>query len=137
MPSIGQEIPSGGIIGYHGAVANIPTGWFICDGNNGTPNLVGRFIIGTATDSGGTYDVGDTGGAADVTLTGAQSGVPAHTHTVTASLNGAGGAGTNPQTHTSQSTASSFTTNANAAANAAEAHTNLPPYYALAYIMKS
>lgn len=37
---------------------DIPCGWVICDGNNGTPNLINRFIVG----AGNTYNVGDTGG---------------------------------------------------------------------------
>ena len=33
-------VPAGGIIMWAGTIANIPTGWLICDGNNGTPNLL-------------------------------------------------------------------------------------------------
>lgn len=51
--------------------------WAICDGNNGTPNLTDRFIVG----AGNTYAVGDTGGAASVTL--ATTELPAHNHAVT------------------------------------------------------
>lgn len=55
-------VPVGGIILWSGSAASVPTGWAICDGTNGTPDLTGRFVIGTKTDSGATYDVGDTGG---------------------------------------------------------------------------
>jgi microcystin-dependent protein len=71
--------PSGGIIMWSGAIANIPSGWFICDGTNGTPDLTGRFVVHADADSGGTYDVGDTGGVDSVTLSEAQ--LPPHTHT--------------------------------------------------------
>lgn len=36
-------VPSGTIAMYNGR-SEIPEGWAICDGNNGTPNLVGKFI---------------------------------------------------------------------------------------------
>ena len=59
-----KGMPSGGIILWSGSIANIPTGWFLCDGNNGTPNLVGKFIQG----AGSGYAVGSTGGFASVNL---------------------------------------------------------------------
>jgi len=71
-------VPAGGIIMWSGAVSAIPTGWVLCDGTNSTPNLVDRFIVGSGTDSGGTHDVGDTGGANSITLTEGQ--LPSHTH---------------------------------------------------------
>ena len=72
--------PSGGIIMWSGTIANIPTGWNICDGTNGTPNLTDRFIVGSKTDSGATHDIGDTGGANSITLSSGQ--LPSHTHGV-------------------------------------------------------
>lgn len=66
-------IPIGGIIMWSGS--NIPSGWALCDGNNGTPNLKNRFIVSS---SGGGYAVGDTGGNNFVTLTTAN--LPAHKH---------------------------------------------------------
>ncbi|WP_336984963.1 hypothetical protein [Asaia sp. HN128] len=65
-------VPSGGIIAWSGAIAAIPAGWVICDGNNGTPDLRGRFIIG----AGGSYAPYNTGGAA-ASLSDVQG---AHTH---------------------------------------------------------
>lgn len=70
--------PTGGIIMWSGTVAGIPSGWALCDGTNGTPNLVDRFIVGSGTDSGGTHDVDDTGGSNSLTLT--ESQLPSHTH---------------------------------------------------------
>lgn len=66
-----------GIIMWSGAVANVPSGWYICDGSNGTPDLRGRFVIG----AGGAYSVGATGGASSVTLT--TNELPSHGHTGT------------------------------------------------------
>ena len=68
---------SGIIVMWSGAVDNIPTGWALCDGTNGTPNLVNRFIVG----AGSSYAVGATGGSNSVVLTTAQ--LPSHTHTAT------------------------------------------------------
>lgn len=52
-------VPTGGIILWSGIVANIPSGWVLCDGNNGTPDLRGKFIIG----AGGAYAPAAEGGA--------------------------------------------------------------------------
>lgn len=41
-------VPSGTIAMYNGQ-SEIPEGWAVCDGNNGTPNLVGKFIKAVAT----------------------------------------------------------------------------------------
>ena len=71
-------VPTGLIAMWSGTIANIPTGWNLCDGTNGTPNLKDRFIVGSTSDSGQTHDIGDTGGANSLTLTEAQ--LPAHTH---------------------------------------------------------
>ena len=67
----------GMIIMWNSTVASIPTGFVLCDGNNGTPDLRGRFVVGHHP-SNGDYDVDDTGGAEDVTLTIAQ--MPSHKH---------------------------------------------------------
>lgn len=67
-------VPSGGIIMWSGSVASIPSGWLLCDGTNGTPNLQDRFVVG----AGNNYAVGATGGADNVTLTSDQ--IPSHTH---------------------------------------------------------
>ncbi len=70
------ELPSGVIVMWSGSIASIPSGWALCDGSNGTPDLRDRFIVG----AGGSYDVGDTGGSNTVTLT--TSHLPRHSHTV-------------------------------------------------------
>lgn len=66
---------SGMIIMWSGSL--IPHGWALCDGQQGRPDLRGRFIVG----SGGQYHTGDTGGAPSVALTEAQ--MPKHSHTAT------------------------------------------------------
>lgn len=68
----GALVPSGVIVMWHGLIANIPDGWVICDGNNGTPNLLARFVEGVAT--AGT-NPGTTGGAKAKTTTGHTHGI--------------------------------------------------------------
>jgi len=64
-------VPIGGIIQWSGSVGSIPSNFALCDGNNGTPDLRGKFVIG----AGGSYNPDDTGGSAspagDVQLGGA------------------------------------------------------------------
>lgn len=140
------SVPAGIIVMWSGSIASIPSGWALCNGTNGTPDLRDRFIVG----AGSTYSVAATGGEATHTLT--TSEMPSHTHTATvtdpghthsynATPNASGftqvatGTGTY---HASQTTASSTTgiTISNGNTGGGAAHENRPPYYALAYIMK-
>jgi len=135
-------IPAGVILMWSGSIASVPSGWFLCDGNNSTPDLRSRFIVG----AGSTYAVNATGGSTDAI-------VVSHTHTATVSDPGHnheeyyydGGGGGHGLTggpnnyNASRRTSTEFTgisvgitTTGSSATNA-----NLPPYYALAYIMKS
>ena len=58
--------PSGGIIMWAGSTSDVPTGWALCDGTNGTPNLLDRFIV----PAGGNYTAGQTGnGSVNITAT--------------------------------------------------------------------
>ena len=68
----GVGIPAKGIIMYSGAANTVPSGWFLCNGENGTPDLRDRFIVG----AGGSYGVGAKGGAAASTT----SAAGAHSH---------------------------------------------------------
>lgn len=81
-------VPSGVIMMWSGAASAIPSGYVLCNGSNSTPDLRGRFVIGAQGDSGNTYDVGDTGGAASVTLS--TSNMPSHTHSFSGTTNSAG-----------------------------------------------
>jgi microcystin-dependent protein len=145
---INTPIPVGGIIIWSGSAGAIPTGWLLCNGASGTPDLRDRFVVG----AGSTYAVAATGGAATVTLTTGQ--LPSHTHAVTdpghahtasANLwrqyNGVNQDGTfSPGTSASLSSVgvSSSTTGISIqSTGSGTAHENLPPYYALCYIMKS
>lgn len=75
--TIGQKIqvvPVNLIIMWSGTEANIPAGWQLCNGVNGSPDLRDRFVVG----AGYLYNVGNTFGAASVTLT--SDNMPSHTH---------------------------------------------------------
>ena len=78
-----SAIPSGAIVMWSGSTSNIPSGWALCNGANGTPDLRDRFIVG----AGNSYPVGATGGANSVTLT--TSHMPAHGHTASTNSTGA------------------------------------------------
>ena len=116
---------TGMIMMYNGSSA--PSGWAICNGSNGTPDLRDRFIVGT----GSSYSLGNTGGANSVTLTLNQ--IPAHTHTyerTDVGINVADRpwpASNNDCDMTNQNTSS---------AGGGQSHENRPPYYALMFIMK-
>jgi hypothetical protein len=74
-------VPAGGIIIWSGASNAIPSGWYLCDGNNGTPNLKDRFVIG----AGNSYAVDATGGSKDATLVSHSHTINNHTHTFSGS----------------------------------------------------
>ena len=60
---MGKLVPSGVILMWSGSTDTIPAGWALCNGQDGTPDLTDRFILG----AGKTYQPGTTGGAATVT----------------------------------------------------------------------
>ena len=151
-----NAMPSGGIILWSGAANAIPIGYVLCDGSNSTPDLRNRFVVG----AGSTYAVGATGGSADAT-------VVAHTHTLnagstsTASLTGTfdtskpnaatgivsiNATGIGPAGDGSQYSGSRYTIDASHShtlsgstdsTGSSATDANLPPYYALCYIMKT
>ena len=120
---VGSGVPTGGIIMWSGA--SVPGGWSLCDGTNSTPDLRDRFIVS----SGSVYSIGDTGGANSVTLTVDQ--IPAHTHTITAKNDGSPSA---PYSSPRSAHASEIDSGST---GGGQSHENRPPYYALAFIMKT
>ena len=125
-------IPSGGIILWSGAANAIPSGFVLCDGNNSTPNLSGKFVVGYDA-SNGDYDVGDTGGSESVTLTTDQ--MPSHNHTTTVPFIQQGGLSSNNNFGANYN--SSGTTRTSSSTGGGQSHENRPPFYALCYIMKT
>jgi hypothetical protein len=146
----GTTIPAGMISLWYGAIGSVPTGWYLCDGANGTPDLRDRFIIG----AGSSYSVGSTGGATSHTITTTE--MPSHTHTATFTGTAlpphshtgaisiissvAGGSNTVAGVTTSTGSTSGGTPSGTVTVDATGSGTSfsiLNPYYALAYVMKA
>lgn len=149
IPAASSTLPTGMILLWSGSIGSIPSGYLLCDGTNSTPDLRDRFIVG----AGSSYSVNQTGGTADAI-------VVSHTHTATSTVTDPGhlhalvsgggvlsGVGTSAYNAGSsgniyQSSIASNTTGITVATSNATAGTsgtgqNLPPYFALCYIMKS
>lgn len=155
-------LPRGIIMLWSGSSASIPFGWALCNGSSSTPDLRDRFVVG----AGSTYTVAATGGSADAvvvshthTATTASNGD--HQHFVASNLNTGGADVTNTTTIVRQkddagdsnyrlvgtaTTASVGLTSVNgahthsltvASSGVSGTNQNLPPYYALCYIMKT
>ena len=77
------QIPLGGIVSFAGTITAVPSNYSLCDGTNGTPNMVDRFVFGTLLES----ELEDTGGTADsINVTHAHNFL--HSHTGTTSMDG-------------------------------------------------
>jgi hypothetical protein len=135
-----NAFPIGGIIMWSGLISSIPVHWVLCNGTNGTPDLRDRFIVG----AGNGYNVGQTGGSATLSLitdphTLTEAEMPNHSH-YTYPPNSVGNAG-GGLALTMAGTALTLPTSGT---GGGQGHTHtigagvtfLPPYYALAYIMK-
>jgi hypothetical protein len=147
----GGAIPSGVIMLWSGASNAIPTGYVLCDGNNSTPDLRDKFVVG-ASDISGTgswpsVGVGSTGGSANATL-------PTHTHytvrdtTVVDPNTVQDLSSSNYLAEKSilnngaiqydlKGTSSASNVAKTSSAGSSATNANLPPYYALCYIMKT
>ena len=145
-PSPPTPIPSGVILLWSGSIGSIPSGYVLCNGSNGTPDLRDRFVVG----AGSTYAVNATGGSADAI-------VVSHTHTATSVVTDpghshTGNSGTNDSSpgdffDIATNSVATLTTNTNttgitvattnASTGTSGTNANLPPYYALCYIMKT
>jgi len=78
-PAWGNAFVTGMIMMWSGSIASIPSGWALCNGASGTPDLRDRFVVG----AGSTYAVNATGGSATTTLL--EANLPSHTHSISAS----------------------------------------------------
>ena len=160
-PTPPTPLPSGAILLWSGSIGSIPSGYVLCNGSNGTPDLRDRFVIG----AGNTYAVDATGGSKDAVVVShshtasSSASDSGHTHTlneytsnveqpaVAYGLSVGGGfqyrvmvGSANPGITTS--TSNSGTANVSVSTSVSTAgvsgtNANLPPYYALCYIMKT
>jgi len=74
-------MPYGAVIMWYGLKNKIPTGWIICDGTNGTPNLVDKFVVGASGDFYGQIPGTTITGNSTSTGGTAKLGVVSHVHT--------------------------------------------------------
>ena len=138
----------GMIVMWSGAVADIPFGWALCNGENGTPDLRDRFVVG----AGGKFNLQARGGSETVALTATQ--MPKHSHEVDdnghnhgfrlrrhhRSFKGSDDSDKplkfNEGTWENFSTGSEKTGIKIKDTGAGRAHENMPPYFALCFIIK-
>ena len=153
-----SSVPSGTILPWYGNLGNIPDGFVLCNGSNGTPDLRDRFIVG----AGNSYGLGAIGGATHVQLS--WNEMPSHAHTrgtmnITGSFSAhcigysigwgsgafyttlnndreAAGEGWSHHSPDFHFDASRNWTGETSYAGSNWAHENRPPYYAVYYIMK-
>jgi len=111
-------LPAGAILLWSGSIATIPAGYVLCNGANGTPDLRDRFVPG----AGNTYDPDDSGGASSHSHDFIGDG---HTHSIS------------PGTGMEIGTTYEAATDIDFAEGTTDPENHLPPYYALAYIMKT
>jgi hypothetical protein len=141
----GLPLPAGMIVMWSGSVGTIPSGWLLCNGSNGTPDLRNRFVIG----AGLTYPVAATGGSKDAVVVAHTHivGDPGHSHQMTRVLTDLNVdarfdalsqfAVADDAEYTDRNTDSATTGITIATAGVSGTNANLPPYYALCYIMKA
>jgi hypothetical protein len=160
-PPAATPIPAGGIFLWSGSIGSIPAGYVLCNGSNGTPDLRDRFVVG----AGSTYSVDGTGGSANAivvshthTFSETTSTIGNHNHlsyvcddsatpfynaTAVSGLGtggvnqGAGEARNYTSTTSDAGTHSHTVSGTTASAGTSGTNANLPPYYALCYIMKT
>lgn len=122
----GGGSPIGSIVIWSGTADNIPTGWALCDGEDGRPDLQDRFVLGAGT----SHAVGETGGAEEVTLTVAQ--MPSHYHSFTGTTQQKTGTFSSGSTSVRYGSGDKGTNYS----GSSRPHPNMPPYYTLCYIIK-
>ena len=161
-------IPSGFIGLWSGAANAIPSGWYLCNGSNGTPDLRGRFVVGYNNND-SLFDVNDTGGSKDATLVSHSHTINNHTHSFSATTTGGNHnhqyidqyvvinagyrpwpannndcqqrnvntSGSGSHSHSISGTTGNPSDRGTNSQGSSATNANLPPYYALAYIMKA
>lgn len=148
--SASAAMPIGGIIMWAGTIVSIPTGWGLCNGTTygsiESPDLTSRFVVGAGTtaiplptDYVTQYKVGDTGGEEFHQLTIEE--MPSHSHGYAKVWvwSGAGysGGGNDIGGPGATDVTGGDPANKDIKGNPLTLpHNNMPPYYALAYIIK-
>jgi len=125
-------VPTGMIAMWSGTVP--PTGWALCDGSGGRPNLRGRFIVGYNASDADYNAIGKIGGQKTVTLT--VNEIPSHNHYVKEVITSGDENTGDPDDHSVGAWNESGTTKNTSSTGGGLPHENRPPYYTLAYIIK-
>lgn len=143
---------AGMIMMWSGTIATIPSGWLLCNGSSGTPDLRDRFIVGATSDDAGVAKTNITGA---LTQTGGSKDaiVVSHTHTATVTDPGhnhgtaaesvfiqSSGGFPLRRAETGGTVTTTNVTNisvSNSTAGSSGTNANLVPYFALAFIMKA
>jgi microcystin-dependent protein len=123
IPDTSESVPIGGIIIWSGS--DIPAKWALCNGLNGTPDLRGKFVLGYND----TYAIGQAGGEEKHKLTIEE--MPSHNHG-----QGAKAGSYQYGAVTSYGDDDPVILSATLNTGGDQPHNNMPPYYALAYIMR-
>ncbi|MBP2631267.1 MAG: hypothetical protein H6Q70_1895 [Firmicutes bacterium] len=123
-------VPVGFIGLWSGSIDAIPSNWALCNGENNTPDLRDRFVLG----AGNRYVVGGAGGETTHTLTADE--MPAHFHSVMEYAGPSGVSGATAYNNHINANTNAASSNGTSIVGGNQAHNNMPPYYALAYIMR-
>lgn len=133
----GGGIPAGCVLLWSGSEEEIPTGFALCDGQDGRPDLRDRFVLGAGT----AHPVGATGGEEEHTLT--EDEMPEHKHTQRIQSGSSSYLWTTQGSSSGSKSLSVALSNGNgivpintAYAGRGTPHNNMPPYYTLCYIIK-
>lgn len=129
----GSIIPSGTIVAYYNTSGTIPSGWLLCNGTSGTPNLIGMFIMGSDVTGGSS-----TPNASGYGNPGNQTGVGSitHTHTYSGTTSGPSSSNTVQNTSPTLGVASTNHTHTYSGTTATQS-VNAPAAIGIVYIMKS
>ena len=138
-------IPSGGIIMWSGSIASIPSGWALCDGTNGTPDLTSQFIRSVPNSS---TDPGSTGGSSTHTHSAGSYSASNHSHTYSGTTDpeskdpyccicSCGGDSVASKEHTHDFSGTTSSASGGTVSGTSGAGNSLPPFYELDFIMRT
>lgn len=134
--------PIGVIMGWSGTEENVPEGWSVCNGENGTLDLRDKFILGAGLN----HSVGDTGGSEEVTLT--NNEMPSHAHTISLYNPDMSQGMARNIIYTGdyleesvkfkvESNKKNYSVDVSTQTGGSQPHPNMPPYYTLLFIQKT
>ena len=138
-----MDLPIGAIIMWYKSTGEIPAGWHLCDGNEGTPDLRGKYVVGVSTDN----ERVPTGNATHGHTNSSTNAGGSHVHDVTGSIGGTVssvgvsdvGSGTSgiskTHSHTVDFDLPSSGTHQHTTSDTNETNNN-PPYLQLHFIMR-